>query len=114
VSEAQSNDAAATVKIVYVLYLVALLTAITSIVGLVMAYVNRPDSPQWLADHFTYQIRTFWIGALFSFIGSLLTGIGLGYLILLGVAVWLVIRCVKGLQRLGRGVPPADVETWLF
>jgi len=112
VSEIQRTDSAATVKIVYVLYLVGLLTAITAIVGVVMAYVNRADAPQWIADHFTYQIRTFWIGMVYSLTGTLLTGIGIGYLILLLFAIWLIVRCVKGLQWIQGGVAPPDVETW--
>lgn len=53
-----------TAKIVYVLYLVGILFGLTTLIGVVMAYVNRGDAPEWLKTHYQYQIRTFWIGAL--------------------------------------------------
>lgn len=47
---------------VYILYLVGFLAGITALVGLVLAYVNRSDASAWLQSHYTFQIRTFWIG----------------------------------------------------
>ena len=55
-------------KIVYILYLVSLLFGITGIIGVVMAYINKDDAPEWLQTHYQFQIRTFWIGALFIFL----------------------------------------------
>ncbi|HIF9240904.1 TPA: DUF4870 family protein [Photobacterium damselae] len=46
-------------KIIYILYLVGLVIGVTGIVGVIMAYVNKGDAPQWLQDHFRFQIRTF-------------------------------------------------------
>ena len=37
---------------VYILYLVSLLVGITSIVGVIMAYVNRSDAPEWVQTHY--------------------------------------------------------------
>lgn len=37
-----------TAKIVYVLYLVGILFGLTTLIGVVMAYVNRGDAPEWL------------------------------------------------------------------
>ena len=54
-------------KIVYILYLVSLLFGITGIIGVVMAYINKDDAPEWVQTHYQFQIRTFWIGALFIF-----------------------------------------------
>ncbi len=49
--------------IVYVLFLLGFLTAwITPIVGVVIAYMNRDTAPEWLKSHYTFQVRTFWIG----------------------------------------------------
>ncbi|GGO78234.1 membrane protein [Marinobacterium nitratireducens] len=101
-------------RIIYILYLVSLLVGITALIGVVMAYVYRSDAPPWLREHYRWQIRTFWIGILYTFIGSLLTGVGVGFLVLLAVLVWFIVRCVKGLQRLGRGEAPEDSGSWLF
>src|SRR5258708_39589824 len=53
---------AATANIVYILYLVGLIVPMTPIVGLIMAYVNYGDAPEWVQSHYRFQIRTFWIG----------------------------------------------------
>ncbi|MXZ09042.1 MAG: hypothetical protein F4Y79_06295, partial [Gemmatimonadetes bacterium] len=49
-----------TAKIVYILYLAELVVGITGLIGVIMAYVNRSDAPEWLASHYRFQIRTFW------------------------------------------------------
>lgn len=109
-----SDQEGGTARIIYILYLVSLVVGITSLIGVVMAYVYRADAAPWLLEHYRWQIRTFWIGLLYTFIGSLLTSIGVGYLILLAAVVWFIVRCVKGLQRLARRAPPLNVATWLF
>lgn len=112
-AEAQRSDDSSTAKLVYILYLVGLVTgSLTTIIGLVIAYINRGESPPWLADHFTYQIRTFWIGLAYGLLGGVLSVVGIGILILLGLVIWLIVRCVKGFQWLQKNQPPADVETW--
>lgn len=105
---------AGTAKIIYVLYLVGLLFGITGLIGVVMAYVNRGDAPEWLAEHYRFQIRTFWIGGLYLFLGGLLSLFIIGYVILLFWAIWLIVRCAKGIQTLDRRLPPSNLESWLF
>jgi uncharacterized membrane protein len=101
--------------VVYVLYLLSLVTGgLTSIVGLVMAYVNVGGAPEPLASHYRFQIRTFWIGLLYGVVAGLLALAVIGFVALLFVAVWLVVRCVKGLQALDRRQPYPNVETWLW
>ena len=36
------------------------------------------------------------------------------YFILLFWAIWLIVRCVKGLKALDQQQPPANVAGWLF
>ncbi|OBS09754.1 DUF4870 family protein [Acidihalobacter prosperus] len=105
---------AGTAKIIYILYLVGLLFGITGLVGVVMAYVNRGDAPEWLGEHYRFQIRTFWIGGLYLFVGGLLSLVVIGYFILLFWAIWLIVRCVKGLKALDQQQPPANVASWFF
>lgn len=101
-------------KIVYILYLVGLVVGITSIIGVVMAYIYKGDAPNWLKDHYRWQIRTFWIGLLYSAIGLITSLILVGYLILLFVLVWYIVRCIKGLQCLDKRQPLPDSGSWLF
>ena len=101
-------------KIVYILYLVGLAVGITGIVGAVLAYVNRGDGSDWLDSHYRYQIRTFWIGGVYIVVGTLLSAALIGFGILLFWAVWLILRCVKGMKALEAQEPVEDVESWLF
>lgn len=111
----QAEDASpGNAKIVYILYLIGLLVGITSIVGVVMAYIYKGDAPAWLKDHYRWQIRTFWIGVLYTLIGMLTSLILVGYLVLLFVLVWYIVRCVKGLQALDKRQPLANSGSWLF
>lgn len=101
-------------KVIYILYLLSLVVGITSLVGVIMAYVNVGDAPEPLKSHYRFQIRTFWIGLLYAVIGLALALAAVGVLVLLFVAVWLIVRCVKGLKALDRHEPYPKVETWLW
>ncbi|MCF7983467.1 MAG: hypothetical protein K9L70_03610 [Thiohalocapsa sp.] len=101
-------------RIIYILYLISLVVGITGLIGVVMAYIYRADAPDWMQSHYGFLIRTFWIGLLYVIVGALLTSVAVGFLILLFWLVWLIIRCVKGLQYLERREPHPDPETWMF
>ena len=101
-------------NLVYILYLVSLLVGITGIVGLIMAYVNRAEAPEWVQTHYTFQIRTFWIGLLYGVIGLISAIIVVGFFWLMFVLVWWIIRCAKGMQAISRGAPYDRPGTWLW
>ena len=101
-------------KVIYALYATSLVLGATAIIGVVLAYIAREDAPNWLASHYRFQIRTFWLLLLFSFIGAVLTLVLVGYLVLVATAVWLIVRCVKGWHHLDRRESVDNVETWLF
>ena len=100
--------------IIYILYLIAIFFGITAIVGLIMAYVNQDDAPDWLYSHYRFQVRTFWIGALYFFLGTLFVQFIIGWLILAFLFVWVVVRCAKGLKYLGRRQAYPDPTGWMF
>ncbi|WP_371326952.1 DUF4870 family protein [Stappia sp. ES.058] len=66
------------------------------------------------ASHYTYLIRTFWIGLAGALVSALLMMVGIGFLLMIALVVWLIVRCVKGLQWISRGEPVPNPETWLF
>ena len=109
-----NNAGAGTAKLVYILYLVSLLIGITAIVGLIIAYVNRDDAPGWLQSHYRFQVRTFWIGALYMFVGILLLQFLIGLLILLFFIFWLIVRCAKGIKYLDKEEAYPDPGSWMF
>jgi len=103
-----------TVKIIYVLYLIGLAAGITAIVGLVMAYVNREDGPDWLRTHYDLQIRTFWMMLLYFTLSGILCLLFIGFVLLLVVAVWWIVRCVKGLKYVEQKAPYPNHLGWGF
>jgi uncharacterized membrane protein len=108
------SSTAGTAKIIYILYLVNIVVPFTGLVGVIMAYLNQKDADEMLKTHYRFQIRTFWIGMLYIFIGALLSMVLIGYLILLFYVVWLIVRCVKGLQALDSNEALANPASWMF
>lgn len=91
--------------IVYACYAVSLFTVFPMIIGVVLAYVKRDDvQGTWLRSHFSWQIRTFWWGLLWSVIGWILfitlIGIPLAYALWGLVWLWGLYRTAKGWLRL--------------
>lgn len=102
------------VKLIWFLYLFSLVLGITSLVGLVFAYINRGKAGGWVETHYTYQIRTFWIGLLYVLISLILSFVLIGFLAMIAVAVWYIVRSVIGLQRAAQGQPIANPQGWLI
>lgn len=103
------------VRIVYVLHLVGLITGgLTALVGAVIAHIYAGDAPPPLREHFRFQYRTFWIGLLYSLVAGIVTLAFVGWLLMLLVMVWWVVRCARGFKALEQDHAPRDVETWGF
>jgi uncharacterized membrane protein len=101
-------------KIVYILYMVGLLFGITGVIGVVMAYINKDDADEWLKTHYQFQIRTFWIGALYIILGSILSIVLIGWFVLLFWVVWLIIRSLKGMKALELEKAIDNPKAWFF
>jgi len=102
------------VKLVYFLYLASLVIGISGIVGVVLAYLNRGKSGGWVESHYTYQIRTFWIGLLYVLISLVLAMAIVGFILLIAVAIWFIVRVVIGLQKASTGQPVENPQSWLI
>ena len=102
------------VKLVYLLYLIGFVIGVSSLVGIVFAYVNRGQSEDWIETHYTYLIRTFWIGLLYFLIAGLLAMLIIGFFLIFASAVWVIVRCVIGLQKASKGEAVANPQSWWF
>ena len=67
-----------------------------------------------MATHYTWVIRTFWIGLLYSVVSLVLALLLVGFLLMLATAVWFVVRCVIGLMVASRDEPIRNPESWLI
>lgn len=102
------------VLVVYALMLAGFVVGFTPLIGVVIAYVYRGKGPPWLDEHYRYQIRTFWIGLLYGLIATLLSMIGIGLILMIALAVWLIVRCVKGFRGVQEKRAPDNVDSWLW
>ena len=98
--------------VIYILYLVGFVIGISAIIGVVMAYLNRGKAGGFVETHYTWLIRTFWIGLLYSAIAVVLAIVAIGFVLMFAVMVWAVIRLVKGLMALNKNEPIPDPTTW--
>lgn len=114
ISETGEGPDTTMAMVVYALFLASFVVGFTSLIGVVIAYVYRGKGPDWLDEHFRYQIRTFWIGLLYATLFSLLTFVLIGFPLLIALAVWLIVRCVKGFKGLQEKRAPSNVDTWLI
>jgi uncharacterized membrane protein len=102
-------------QLIYILYLISFVfSGIPVLIGVVMAYINRGKSASWIDTHYTWLIRTFWIGLLYSLIAAILMLAFIGVILMIAVLVWIIIRCIIGLQALGRGEPIRNPQSWIL
>lgn len=102
----------------YALYLLGFATAgLTSVAGVIIAYAQRGVTGPEMGSHYTFLIRTFWIGLIWCAAAGMVLGVGIPLsFILIGIpllvlaklmfaigAVWYGVRCVLGLIYLSRG-----------
>ncbi|WP_440994981.1 DUF4870 family protein [Arhodomonas sp. SL1] len=92
---------------VYLLYLLGMFMVVTVPVGVAIAYWARRRAPEWLRSHYTFQLRTFWLGLPVLALGLVLAANIIGYLIIAAWAAWVIARCAVGIGRLSdaRGIP---------
>ncbi|MFP3977702.1 MULTISPECIES: DUF4870 family protein [Marinobacter] len=104
----RSDPARNLAVVVYILQgLSFFLGGITGLVGVIINYVKLDDVRNtWVEPHFRWQIRTFWLGLLWTVIGVVTSFIIVGWFILMGAAIWVIYRIVKGALALNDGKAP--------
>lgn len=101
-------------NLIYILYLAGLVVGITSIIGVVMAYMAKDAAPDWLKSHYHNQINIFWKGLVYVIVGSLLSIVLIGFLVLLFALIWYIVRIVKGMQAVSKGEAYPNPSSWWF
>jgi uncharacterized membrane protein len=103
----------------YALYLLAFCTGVTGIVGVIIASIQQGSAGPVMRSHYTFLIRTFWIGLAWMVLAGVALGVGIPLsFILIGIpllilaklmfaigALWYGVRCIVGLVYLSRGEP---------
>lgn len=87
--------------VIYGLYAASFFLLFSGLVAVIINYVKRSDVQDTImASHFTWQLRTFWWSILWAVLGLLTLAFGIGWLVLVINAVWIIYRLVKGVLRL--------------
>ena len=99
--------------IAYALCAASLLTGLSAVAGLILAYVKRGEVAQsWQSSHYRWLIRTQWTWLLGMAIGGLTSPLGIGWLIIAAISIWLIWRVAKGWVLVGRLRALADPGVW--
>ncbi len=96
--EAQQAELKKYTYSVYILQALAFVILVTAVIGLIINYIKQDDvRGSWLESHFRWQKATFWYGLLWIVIGISTTWfLGIGYVVLAGVTIWLMYRIARG------------------
>lgn len=102
--------------VTYVAFLIGLITAgFGAIAGVVIAYIKRPEVlGTWRESHYTWLIRTFWIGMVFMVIGWATVWFFIGFLVFIATSIWFIVRLVKGWMAYSNEEPVRNPEDWFF
>ncbi|MCO8613746.1 hypothetical protein KGP95_07010 [Burkholderia multivorans] len=84
--------------VLYALYAIHWLTGgITGIIAIIINYVKRGDvAGTPYADHFEWQIRTFWRALIAYVIGFALAFVAVGFAVMFVTWIWTLYRIIKG------------------
>lgn len=109
------RPSAINVKMIYAAYLSSLALPPVAIIAVFFAHQARSQRPQaWLMSHYTYQVRTFWIGLGAHLVAYATLVAGIGLLLLPLIAIWVVARSVHGLTMVARHEPIFDPHAYFI
>ncbi|MEP5937915.1 MAG: DUF4870 domain-containing protein [Erythrobacter sp.] len=101
--------------IISLCYLGGFVTGISGLVGIVLGYIWKGEQQEaWVASHYTYLIRTFWIALIASIIAMVLSFVLIGLFMFPLIAIWMGVRSVMSLVKAQRKEPMPDPETLMF
>ncbi|BCX82810.1 hypothetical protein MIT9_P2398 [Methylomarinovum caldicuralii] len=93
--------------IVYALQALGFLVGISYIAAVIVAYLKRNEAEgTWVAEHFRWQIATFWYSLLWGLLGAAALVWMVGYMILIADLLWMTYRIVVGWVRLSENRSP--------
>ncbi|MFC5431350.1 DUF4870 family protein [Paraburkholderia denitrificans] len=101
--------------VLYALYAIYWLTGgISVLIAIILNYLKRDEALGTpYEQHFTWQIRTFWLGLAGHLIGIALFIALIGIPILWAVAIWTLYRIIKGWLYLYDNKPLANPRGWV-
>lgn len=124
-----TDDAKTMAMIAHIANIVGVFTGgLGNLAAVILAFVKKDSSPDWIHTHFVLVIRTVLIALIASIalvvlsviaVPLLFAGVGFVMFPIIGLAwvalcVWIVARSVVGLMKLNDNQPYPNPETWLI
>ena len=96
-NDAELQNLRTLTAVIYGLYAASVLVGLTAIAAIIINYIKRDETRGTIYEsHFTWQIRTFWWGLLWSVIGFATVWLLVGFAVLAVNWIWLIYRVVRG------------------
>lgn len=103
-ADAREASSRRVTMVIYALQIASFLLGFTLIVAVIINYLKRDEvAGTWLESHFRWQIRTFWYSLLWVGVGLASLIVVVGFFVLMGSALWLLYRAIKGWLSLEEG-----------
>jgi uncharacterized membrane protein len=118
-----ANGRGAAILIYALLFFMALTLGLAGVVALLVAtFADSEKTPDWVKSHFQFQVRTFWIGIVPTFLTFFASQYLIKvyqvqpiymFLVVMPVLVWIAGRCAMGFNHLLHGRPYPNPKSWL-
>lgn len=80
---------------------------------MIVAYLKRGEAKGTIYEsHFTYAIRTFWLGLLGAVVAGVLCFVMIGYVLLALLFVWWLVRVIRPVVALVDEAPIRNPRGW--
>lgn len=104
--EKNENGRGSIVKLVYFFYIISLIFGgATLLIALFVNLFMRNDANEIELSHFKYQMSLFVKAIILTIIGILTIPIFIGVIILIFTYFWILVKSIKGLDLISRGLP---------
>lgn len=113
-TEARTDKERRSVLLIYVLYFLGFATGVSAAAGVYIAHEKQAETGGVWRSHIDYLIRTFWIGLLMLFVGTILAIVFIGWLVIIAWTVWTLVRCIKGVIAALEDRPIEDPQTLMW
>jgi len=87
------------VTLIYVLYAIGAFIGVTILLGIIIAYVKKNDYGEPWRSHIDAQISLFWKALIGWIVGVATMFIGIGWIILVAVGIYVLYVIIKGFIR---------------
>ncbi|ESQ88593.1 hypothetical protein ABAC460_14980 [Asticcacaulis sp. AC460] len=105
------------------LFFMALTIGLTGVVALIIVtFADSDKTPDWIKSHYQFQVRTFWMGIVPTFLTFFLSQFLVRtyqvqpiymFFVVMPILAWVAGRCAMGFNHLLYGRPYPNPKAWV-